>query len=167
MLFEQLALAPLGIGLILLGHFNYMKGNAVKIRMAFRVGMVADDERDFARQFARVPAVEQVHQAMIVLGNEYRDTQAVARKRDLPLHVQTVRDWSEVAREILHLNLEAGEVPLDAREIKAQFRDHVLLEMENIPAGAEDEFRERCVQAFAVRALHAQDGAWFHNFSMM
>jgi hypothetical protein len=43
----------------------------------------------------------------------------------------------------------------------------VLLEMENISAGAVDEFRERCVQTFAVRTLHAQDGASCHEFSLM
>ena len=165
MLLEQLALAALGIGFILLGHLDHMKGNAVKIRLAFRVGMVADDERNLARQFTGVPAVEQVHQAMVVLGNKYSDAQGVARKRDLPLHVQTVRNRREVAREILHFNLEAGETPLDARKIKADFRDLVLLKMKNISVRAVDELGESCVQALLIRALHTQDGASFHDFS--
>ena len=70
-------------------------------------------------------------------------------------------------REILHLNLKAGEVPLNPGKVEFQFRDHVLLEMENISARAVDEFRERGVEALAVRALHAQNGASFHGFSLV
>jgi hypothetical protein len=70
-----------------------------------------------------------------------------------------------VPREIPHLDLEAVEIPFDARKIKPQIPDHVLLEMQNVSARAKDEFRERCVQAFLVRALHAQDGATIHDLS--
>jgi hypothetical protein len=70
-----------------------------------------------------------------------------------------------VPREIPHLDLEAVEVPLDAREIKAQIPDHVLLEMQNISARAVDEFREPRVQPFLVRTLHPQNGASIHDFS--
>ncbi len=62
-----------------MGHFHAVKGDAVEIRMALRIGMVADDERNVASQLARVPSVEQVHQAMVIFGNENRGAQPVAR----------------------------------------------------------------------------------------
>ncbi len=70
-----------------------------------------------------------------------------------------------MAGEILHLDLEAVEFPLNARQVQTHFRDHVLLEMEKISIRAINEFRERCVQSLLVRALHAQNGALLHEFS--
>src|SRR5258708_5111545 len=166
MLCEQLALLALGFGFILLGHFHPVKGNAVKIRVAFSVGMIADDERNLASQFAGVPSVEQVHQAMIIFGNEYRDAQPFTRKCDLPLDIHPLRNRREVASEIPHLDLESVEVPFGAREVKAQLRDHVLLEMKNISIRAVYEFCKRCIQTFSVCALHAKDRAIFHDFSL-
>jgi hypothetical protein len=42
-LFQQVTLPPLDFSFIFPGHFHGMKGSAIKIGVAFRVGMIADD----------------------------------------------------------------------------------------------------------------------------
>jgi hypothetical protein len=56
-MFDQFTLAMLRFGFVFLAHWNYVIRNCVKIGVALRVGMIADDQRNFAFQFAVALAV--------------------------------------------------------------------------------------------------------------
>src|SRR5882762_9368599 len=83
---EEFELAAFGLRLVLFPHWNHMERDAIEIRPAARVFVVADHQRNFASELAAALSIEQVHQAMVVARNEKCDFRAVARESDAPLH---------------------------------------------------------------------------------
>ena len=57
---KQLDLAALGFGFVLRRDRNNVEGDAVEIGVALGIGMVAQDQGDFAGEFTAVMAVEQI-----------------------------------------------------------------------------------------------------------
>ena len=60
-------------------------------------------------------------------------------------------DGREPFWKILEVELETGEVPFKAREVKAFDAWLVLLEVENVAAMPVDEIRDCGIEAFPIR----------------
>src|SRR5580658_10569232 len=63
---KQLDLPRLSLRLALFCHWNEMVRNVVKVCVAFRVRMVAYQQKNFAREFADPLPVEQVNETVII-----------------------------------------------------------------------------------------------------
>ena len=59
-------------------------------------------------------------------------------------------DGSKPFWKILEVELETGEIPFEAREIKAFNAGLVLLEVENVTAMPVDEIRDCGIEAFPI-----------------
>src|SRR5258707_2383775 len=99
---------------------------------------------------------------MIVFRYENRHPRSVLRSRNAPLNREMVRDGLKPLRKILQIELEAGQVPLDACQIKTFLSRLMLLEVKDVAAVPINEIYDRRIEALAVRTLQKQDGAVFH-----
>src|SRR5882724_9037132 len=129
---EKLDLLRFGLGFVFLRHRNVMEGYAKEIGVALGVGMVADQQGKIAGEFPIALAMKQIHQAVIVLGNENGHARPAITEREYPVHAELVRDRAKRSIEIMQVQAEAVEVPFDARQVKALLAGLVLLEVENI-----------------------------------
>ena len=71
-------LSLLRLALVFLGDRHDEIGDAVKIRDPLVIGVVGNDQRDLTAEFATLVPVEQVLQAVVILGNENRDSRTIA-----------------------------------------------------------------------------------------
>jgi len=137
----------------------------VKIRMPLRVGVIADNQRNFAFQLADALAVEKIDKAVIVLGNQNRNARPMTCQRHAPAHSKFFGDRMELCGKIRERQLKIGEVPLHARKIERILARLVLLKMQDVPVMPVNKIRNRRVQTFLVTALDQQDGAVLQNSS--
>ena len=162
---EKLELLGFGFGFVFLRHRKVMERHAKEIGVALGVGMVADHQGKVAGEFAIALAMKQVHQAVIVFGNEDGHAWPAIAQGQHPVHTELVRDWAEGSIEIAQVQAEVLEIPFDARQVKALFAGLMLFEVENVALVAIDEFCESGVQSLAVGTLDEQDGGVFHGCS--
>src|SRR5208283_3413500 len=156
---QQFQLLCFGLRLVLFGDGNVMEGDTVKIGVAFRVQMAADDQRKIALEFSAALAIQQIHQPVIKLGNEDGHPRAVIAQGDAPVHAELVRNRAKRPVEVLHVQAEPVEVPFDTRQVVALFAGLMLFEIKNISIVAVDKFGDGGVQAFALWALQEKNGA--------
>jgi len=124
----------------------------VKVGVIFRVGMIADHQRDFAGEFAGALAVEQIDEAVVVFGNKNCHARTVVRGGDAPLNGKLLGDGSKPLGEVFQVELEAFEIPFDAGEIETFDAGLVLLEVKDVAAMPVDEISDCGIEAFAIRA---------------
>jgi hypothetical protein len=156
---QQLKLPLLGSCLVFSRHRNFVVGNAVELGVALRVGMIADDGRNFAGELTVALAVQQVDQAVIVLGNENRYTRSIPAEREPPVHGEFFSDGRELRRKILHVESESFQREFCAREIKQRgVAGLVLFDMQEVSVVLKNKVSDGRAQTFAVWALHQQDG---------
>jgi hypothetical protein len=86
--------------LFFLGNRNVVKRNAEKIGVALGVRMIADHQGKIASEFSVALAVQQIHQAVIVLGNENGHAGPAITGRQHPIHAEFVSDRPESSIEI-------------------------------------------------------------------
>jgi hypothetical protein len=159
---EKLDLLRFGFGFVFLRHRNVVERHAKEIGVALSVGMVADHQRKVAGEFAIALAMQQIHQAVIVLGNEDGYPRPAIAHGEHPIHAELVRDRAEGSIKIAQVQAEVREIPFNTSQIKALFAGLMLLEMENVAVVAIDEFGESGVQSLAVGTLHEQDRGVLH-----
>lgn len=141
-----------GLRLVVLRDRNHAIWDPVKICVGLRVGMIADDEADFAFEFASALAVEEIDEAVIVFGNKNCHARAVIRGGDAPLNGELLGDGRKPLWKILEVEFETCEIPFDAREVKTFDAGLVLLEMQDVAAMPVDKIRDCGVEAFPIGA---------------
>ena len=119
-----------------------MEGHAEEIGVALGVGMITDDQGEIASEFSIALAMKQIHQAVIVLGNEDGHAWPAIAQDDDPVHAELVRDRAKRSIEIVQSQAEAAEFPFDARQVAALFAGLMLLEVQNVAIVAVDELAE-------------------------
>ena len=125
--------------------------------------MVADDERDVARQLAALVAIEQIDQAMVVLRDEQRDAVRQRGQLQPPAHRESLGQRGELARELRGIEGEVRQVPFDAHEEQLALRVLVLVGVEDVGVVPVQELADGGDDAFAVRAIDQQDGSVLHD----
>ncbi len=149
---KQFDLLPFCLRLVFLGNGNHAIGNAIKVCVGLRVGMIADYQGDFAGEFAGALPVEQIDEAVIVFGNKNGHARTVVRGGDAPLNGKLLGDGSKPFWKILEVELETCEIPFDAREIETFDAGLVLLEMKDVAAVPVNEIRDCGIEALSIRA---------------
>ena len=129
----------------------------MKVGVASHVLMVADNERNFASQLAVTLPVEQVHKAMIVLGDEKRDAGTITGQGHVPLHSKFFCYRCEFLRELIQWQPESAQIPFHASKIKALFASLMLFKMQNVAVVLKDEIGNRGVETFLIGTLNEQD----------
>ena len=160
---EKFQLLCFGLRLGFFGDGNVMEGDAVKIGVAFRVDMIANNQRKIAFPFSAPLAIQQIHQAVILLGNEDGQARTVIAQRDAPVHAELVRDGAKRAVEVLHVQAESVQIPLDTRQVVTLFARLMLLEVKNTSIVAANKLGDGGVQPLAVWAPHEKNGAVFQG----
>ena len=115
-------------------------------------------------QFAALMPVEQVDQAVVVLRDEERD--AVRQRSDRSSRqriCEALGDRGELARELVEVEVEVGEVPLDAHEEQAALGVLVLVGVQDVGVVAVEELADGGDDPLAVGAVDEQDGGVLHR----
>ncbi len=91
----------------------------VKVGQGLVVGVIGDDERDLAGEFAALVTVEEIDEAVVVLRNQNDHARAMGGLRQAPLHLELFGDGREMFGEvgevfIGEINVEVFGVELDA-----------------------------------------------------
>ena len=124
-----------------------------------QVLVIADDQGDDHLQFARLPAGEQVVEAVRLAGDEDGQARHLAGEVQLPLHVVLLGDEGvEVFADLVVRDDEPVQLPLDAHEKDLLVLVHVLGEGGDVAVVLVDEFADRGDDALVVRAVDEQDG---------
>jgi hypothetical protein len=139
-------------------HGSVMEWHAVERRQLRRAFVIADDALDRAGQFPDAMPVKQVQQAMLVFRDEDRHPVLRLRIRQTPLHFEARCKLAEIPPQPRLLQIEAGEVPLDAHEKKTESMILMLIGMQNVGAMARQKARNRGDDALAVRTVNQQNG---------
>ena len=156
---KQFDLLPFCLRLVVLGNGNHAIGNAIKVCVGLRVGMIADYQGDFAGEFAGALPVEQVDETVIVFGYKNGYARAVVRGGDAPLNGKLFGDGSKPFGKVFQVEFETCEIPFDACEIGTFQAGLVLLEMKDVATMPVDEIRDCGIEAFAIRAPQQEDSA--------
>ena len=102
--------------------------------------MIADNKGNIHRQFAALPAPQQIDQAMIELGDKYPCSLALARVRQAPFHAKALSDGTKCACKLWWLEGKPGLVEIDTHEEGTIFLiGGVLIGLQNISMMLEDE----------------------------
>ena len=125
-----------------------MKRDAVEFRQWACAGVVADNERNLAVEFAGLVAVEQVGIAMQVLRDEDRQACDGGGEFQAPVHTQLGGDGLEVRSEGVHA--EAVERPFDAHEEEAGFVVLMLIGMDDVGAVLVKHAGNGCHEALSL-----------------
>src|ERR1700682_5434500 len=83
---EQFELLRFSLQLVLLGHWNVMESDSIKICVTLCVGVIADHQREIASQLSVTLAIEKIHEAVIEFGNKDGHTRTLATQGDAPVH---------------------------------------------------------------------------------
>ena len=137
--------------------------DAVEIGDALVVGMVGNDQRYIAVEFAALMPVEQVLQAMVILRDEDGDAGAIAGAGEPPLHLKVAGDGSEALRKLGKIKIKFCRIELNPRQKQIGCLVSMLVIEKNVPAVPEDEIGNRSNHAFAVGAGNEKDGGVVHR----
>ena len=160
---DQSDLLLLGFALVLFGDGDHEKGNLVEVGSGLVVGVIGNDQRDFALQLADFMAVEQVDQAVVVLRNHDRHLLALAGLGEAPLHVELFGDGREVTGKLGERNIEVGGIELNPHQEPGRVGVGVLVGVQDVAAAFVDEVRDRGHQSFTVGATDEENGAGSHE----
>jgi len=94
------------------------------------------------------------HQAVVVLGNENRDSRPMTAQSNAPIHAKALRDGPKLHVELVKIELEPAEVPLNASMIETLLTGRMLLEIQNVAVLPVQKFGNSRVEPLAVRTLH-------------
>ena len=86
--------------LVLVPERDYTVRNAIKISALLVVGMIGNDQWDVTGEFATLLPVQQVHQTVIIFGDENDHAWPVGRLGQPPFHTERVSNRREVFGEI-------------------------------------------------------------------
>jgi hypothetical protein len=156
--------------LVVFGDRNHRGGNFVEIGDGLVVGMIGDDQRDFAGKLAAVMPVEEIDEAVVVLRDQDDHARAMRRLREPPLHLELFGDWREMFGEfgevfIREVDVEVFGIELDAHQEEPRFFVGVFVGMQDVSAVAVDKVGDGGDFAFGVRAGDEEDGGGFHRRS--
>src|ERR1700689_4011486 len=90
----------LGFMLVVFGDRNNRVGNLVKVRDRLVVGMIRNDERDVAGEFAALVTVEEIDEAVIVLRDQDDHSRTIGRLSEVPLHLKLFGDGGKMFGEV-------------------------------------------------------------------
>jgi hypothetical protein len=119
--------------------------------------VVAEHQRYLARQFAALMQVQQIDQAVRVLGNQNRHGGGSKRILQPPAHAETFGHSGELPPEARFVQRESVQVPLHAHEKQTVLLILMLIRMQNVGVTGIEEFRDPRHQPFAVVAVDQQD----------
>ncbi len=157
LLAQQGELAGFGLHFRCASDRNVLEPNTETARDVLEVRVVADDDRNVHGPLSGLPAGEEVIQAMAVLRDEDRQTQAPACMLQPPTHVVWPGHFGgEVPLEKLDGVWVGRRRPLDPHEEHAALGVHVLVQVHDVAVGLADEGGHRGDQAFAVGAVDEQ-----------
>src|SRR6202041_783918 len=132
--------------------------DAIKIGHALAVGVIGDDQRNLALQFAALMPIEQVLEAVIVFRDKDRNAVTVGRTGETPVHLVVAGHGREALGKLRKVEREAVEIELNAREEQIRFLVSVLVVREDIGIVAENEVGNGSDHALAVGAGDKKDG---------
>ncbi len=148
-------------------------GNFVEIGDGLIVGVVGNNQRDVAGEFAALVAVEEIDEAVVVLRNQNDHARSMRGLRQPPLHLELFRDRRKVFGEVgevfvgevflREINVEIFGIEFDAHQEEAGFFVGVFVGVQNVASVAVDEVGNGGDFAFGVRAGDQQDGGVFHS----
>ncbi len=156
-------LALLRCALVFFRDRNDHERDAIEVGDGLIVGVVGNDERDFAVQFADLVAVEQVDQAVIIFRNHDDHALALAGSGKAPFHAELVGDRIELLGEFLKRQIKTIWIELHAHEEPSRLGVGVLVGVEDVAAVPEDEVGDSSDQSFLVWAANEEDGAGSHG----
>ena len=155
-------LLPLGLHRASRPDRDVVERHAVEVAPPPGVRVVADHQREVAGQFAALVAVQEVHQAVVVLRHEHGHPRAV-RPVQPPPHGEPLGDRGELAVAVVAGEVEPGQVPLDPHEEQAAFGVLVLVGVEDVGVVPEQEVGDGGGDALAVGAVDEQDAGAGHR----
>ena len=168
MLTNERKLFLLGFALIFFRHRHDDIRNVVEVGDALVVGMIGDDQRNLAAQFAVVVAVEQVLQAVVVLRNEDRD--AADDRSSGPGASPSRNSFAIGAKrcgEFLEIKIEFRRIELDARQKEIGDSSSPCSSAKRmLPLWRKMKSAMRRDHAFAVGTGDEQDGGVMHSGSV-
>jgi hypothetical protein len=139
-----------------------MKRYPIELSQRSRIRMVADDQRDFALQFTGLVPVQQV-QAVHVPGYENGDACAAGGILETPLHLVTVGDELELAREVRGVQGEVRQIKFSPHEKQPCLVILVLIRAQNVRTVRVKKSRNRGHNALGIQAIHQQDRRSAHR----
>jgi len=138
-------------------------GDAIEVGNALIVRMVRNDQRNFTAQFTALVAIEQVLEAMVVLGDEDSDAGPVGGVGKPPVHLEVAGEESKLFGKAAEVEIEVRRVELNPREEKIGRLVAVLVIEQDVAIVAEDEFGNRSHDTFAVGTGDEKDGGVLHK----
>ena len=114
--------------------------------------MVADHQRDLHRPLAGLEAAEHVEQTVRLLGDEDGDALDDIGEVQPPVHAERVGQLFEGSGDLLALEPEARDLPLDAHEEDVLLQVDMLVEVEDVAAVLQQEAGDRVDDAALVGA---------------
>src|SRR5438128_5326027 len=141
---------------------HQIKRNAVELRNGLAIRMIRNYARNIARQFPTLMAIKQIHQAMIVLGNQNRHSLANIRQYQPPLHVEFTRDPREVMDQIAQRKIQFSRIKLHPHQEGVGIVIAVFIGMKNVAAVLRNKSRDSSNNTFAIRAAEEKDRRLLH-----
>src|ERR1700674_3120791 len=162
-LLQEVQNCLLCLTLVVSWNWNRKVGNSIEIRDRLIVRVVRNNQRNVASQFAAPAAIKQVHQAVVVLRDQYDHLRAVVRPSQTPLHLEVVGDRSEVPGEVRQVDVKLGRIKFHAHQEQVRFIIGVLVSVQDVSVMAEDKIGDRGNDALAVGTTNQKYSGVLHS----
>lgn len=126
--------------------------------------VVADDKREVAGKLSGLVAVEQVGQAVEVMGDEDGDVLGRSGEGEAPVHPELLGQWREGCEECRFVTLKIVGGELDTHEEESKLYILVLIGVEDVGVVLlNQKVGDRGDEAFAVGAVDEENGGLGHR----
>src|SRR5216684_2221965 len=156
--------------LVVLGDRNDGIGNFVEVGKRLVVGVIGNDQRNVAGEFAALVAIQEIDQAVIVLGDKNNHARAMRGLGQSPVHLELFGYRREVLGEvgevfIRQIDVEVFGIELNAHQEEARFLISMFVGVEDVAVMAVDEVSDRGDFALLIGTGDEEDGGGFHGYS--
>jgi hypothetical protein len=156
-----------GFALVVFRDWHDEVGDVVEVGNALVVRMIGDDQGNLASEFAALVAVEQVLEAVVVLGDEDREPRAVAGVGETPVHLKFGGDGGETLGKFREVKIEFRGIELDAGEKKIRCFVSVLVGEQDVAVVLKNEIGNGRDHALAVGTGDEEDGGVVHKIRLV
>src|SRR5580698_11432772 len=147
---DECDLRLFGLTLVFFCDWHNEVRDMVEVGYALVIGVIRNNQRNLAMQFATLVPVKQILQAMVILRNENSDPRAVGGAGESPIHLEVAGDGSKSFGKLGQVKIKIHGIELYSRKKKIGCLVSMLIGEQDVAVVTKNKFGDRSNHSLAV-----------------